>query len=142
MRKYIRNYPDKRRRKILSKLNPGYAKIFRRVIKAGFDEDIRAEVFAPRDGWQMFVFYLDGKKKQPQIIRAKNFTPYLFEQFKLGIKNGKLKRSPITYHRLGTPEGAAVIIVRRQSETGKNYAYADADKVYADIVKSFQKVRF
>lgn len=136
-----RNYNDKRRRKIYSSVRRSYADVFLRVIKAGFGQDIRAEVFPPRSGFQMFVFYLEGKKKQVKIKKAKEFNAFFLNRFKHGIAAARRGDSPITYARTGFPKLPVVCIVRRCAQTGKKIAYADADKVYADIVVSVMRRR-
>ena len=136
MKNSRRAYSDKRRRKIHSQKKATFAEIFLRVIKAGFGRKIRAEVYPPREGFQMFVFFLEGKEKQLPIKRIAKFTPFFLNRFRLGVRRARRGESPISYHRDGFPALSIVVVVCKLSQTGKKYAFAAADRVAADIVQS------
>lgn len=139
MTKRRNHFNDKRARLVRSRLKRTYAEIFLRVIKAGFGKEIRAVVYPPRGGLQMFVFYLEGRENSPPITRATRYTPFFAAEFRIGAMNVKNAVEPIAYYRAGVPNLPIVIIVRRLSETGKKQAFRDADKVYADIALSVHR---
>lgn len=137
--KIIRRYSDKRLRKINSRTPLGYATVFRRVIKTGFGKDIRAEIYPVQEGYQLFVFYLEGKKKQLPEKYLTRLTPLFRRKFLSGVLNCKRRLSPITYFRCGIPSLPVACIVRKCTEINKKFAYEDADRVAADIVSSFSR---
>jgi hypothetical protein len=135
------NYPDKRRRKMMSRRPASYAEIFLRVIKAGFGQNIKAEVYAPQGDCQMIVFYLEGKERQRPITRRASMTPKLRDEYRIGALFTRFAGSPITYHRIGFPKLPVVIVVRKTRDMTKVNAFRDADKVSAGIVEACMKSR-
>lgn len=139
MARSITQYRDKRRRKMLSRVRAGYAEIFLRVIKAGFGQKIKAEIFPATGGFQMIVFYLEGKDRQRRVTHRANLTPKLRDELRIGVLFSRFAASPITYHRLGFPKLPAVVVVRKSREFTKINAFRDADKVAAGIVEACMK---
>lgn len=135
------NYPDKRRRLMMSRVKASYAEIFLRVIKAGFGKNIKAEVYEPQGGCRMIVFYLEGKDRQRPVTRRARLTPKLRDEYRIGILFSRFAASPISYHRIGFPRLPVVVVVRKTREMTRINAFRDADKVAAEIVEACLKSR-
>ena len=131
------NYLDQRERLMRSLKKIDYAQMFLRVVKSGFGQSVNAEVFTSAHGFQMVVFYLDGKRRQGAAVkRVGRANRFFAEQFKLGIAAARRAKSPISYHSAGFLEFPVVVIVRKRSDFNKKNAFKDAKRVCGEIVRS------
>lgn len=118
-----------------SNLSISYPEIFIRVIKAGFGQTIKAVTFPTINNQNIFLFYLEGKDRLPRVSKKVQLPPFV-RDWKKGLGRISSKSVSISYWRKeGVP---IVVIIRHQNSVTKANAYRDADKVYADIVTSFQ----